>query len=63
MIQTQTVQTAWTCAVSGPQLRCDEKGFVAVCAFGLPGKTHDDGPVRGVLAALEIAHGMQASLS
>ena len=43
------------------QLRCDEKGFVAVCAFGLPGQTHDDGPVRGVLAALQIADGMQAS--
>ena len=43
------------------QLRCDEKGFLAVCAFGLPGQTHDDGPAHGVLAALQIAHGMQAS--
>ena len=41
------------------QVRCDEKGFVAVCAFGMPGKTHDDGPSRGVLAALSIGHGMK----
>ena len=36
------------------QLRCDEKGFLAVCAFGLPGRTHQDDPGRGVLAALDI---------
>jgi hypothetical protein len=36
------------------QFRCDEKGFVAICAFGLPGHTHEDNPSRGILAALEL---------
>ena len=36
------------------QLRCDEKGFLAVCALGLPGRTHQDNPSRGVLAALDV---------
>ncbi len=30
-----------------------------MCAFGLPGKTHDDCPARAVLAALSIARGMK----
>lgn len=41
------------------QLRCDEKGFLAVCAFGLPGQTHEDGPARALLAALSIIHALQ----
>ncbi len=39
---------------SRPQFRCDEKGFLAICAFGLPGRTHEDGPARGIQAALAI---------
>ena len=41
------------------QFRCDEKGFLAVCAFGLPGKSHEDGPSRGVKAALSIVAAMR----
>lgn len=35
--------------------RCDEKGFLSICAFGLAGKSHEDGPSRAVEAALSIA--------
>ena len=41
------------------QLRCDEKGFLAVCAFGLPGQTHGDDPARALLAALSIVHDLE----
>lgn len=41
------------------QFRCDEKGFLSICAFGLPGKSHEDGPPRAVQAALTIASAMQ----
>jgi hypothetical protein len=34
------------------QFRCDEKGFLAICAFGLPGVSHANNPERGILAAL-----------
>lgn len=37
------------------QARCDEKGFLAICAFGLPARSHEDDPARGVIAALSIA--------
>ena len=37
------------------QFRCDEKGFLSICAFGLPGASHEDGPSRAVRAALMIA--------
>lgn len=30
------------------QFRCDEKGFLSICAFGLPGKTHEDSPARAI---------------
>ena len=36
------------------QFRADEKGFVGICAFGLPGHTHEDNPARGILAALDL---------
>jgi len=36
------------------QLRCDEKGFVCICAFGLPGRSHSDDSLRGVRAAVDI---------
>ena len=36
------------------QERCDEKGFVMLCAFGLPGRSHEDSPARGIQAALSI---------
>lgn len=32
------------------QFRCDEKGFLSICAFGLPGKTHEDSPSRAIQA-------------
>lgn len=41
------------------QARCDEKGFLAVAAFGLPGRTHEDGPARALSAALAIVQGLQ----
>ena len=34
------------------QFRCDEKGFLSICAFGLPGKTHEDGPARAIQVTL-----------
>ncbi|PNH10372.1 Adenylate cyclase type 10, partial [Tetrabaena socialis] len=42
------------------QFRSDEKGFVGICAFGLPGHTHEDNPARGVRAALELASTVKA---
>ena len=36
------------------QFRCDEKGYVGVCVFGLPGHTHEGNPGRGVLSALDL---------
>ena len=43
------------------QVRCDEKGFLAVCAFGLPGKTHEDMPARGIQSALSIVEALRAA--
>lgn len=42
-----------------PQFRCDEKGFLAICAFGLPGRSHEDGPARGIQAALSIVEAVR----
>lgn len=50
--QVQEVMRKWD--GSFLQFRCDEKGFVGICAFGLPGHTHEDNPSRGILAALEL---------
>ena len=36
------------------QFRCDEKGFLGICALGLPGHTHEDDSSRGIQAALEL---------
>ena len=36
------------------QFRCDEKGFLSICAFGLPGKTHEDGPARAIQVMLTL---------
>lgn len=41
------------------QMRCDEKGYVALCAFGLPGRSHEDSPARGVQAALAVVSNLQ----
>ncbi|CAD7699101.1 unnamed protein product, partial [Ostreobium quekettii] len=41
------------------QFRCDEKGFLAICAFGLPGRTHHQRPVRAVRAALKIVDNLK----
>ena len=40
------------------QARCDEKGFIIVSAFGLPGYAHEDGPARGIRAALATQHAL-----
>ncbi len=50
--QVQEVMRKWDGSLM--QFRCDEKGFVAICAFGLPGHTHEDNPTRGILAALDL---------
>ena len=36
------------------QLIQDDKGTVAICAFGLPYSSHEDDPLRGVLAAIGV---------
>ncbi|GMH35276.1 hypothetical protein BSKO_03144 [Bryopsis sp. KO-2023] len=36
------------------QFRCDEKGFLAICAFGLPGRNHRDNCTRAIHSALKI---------
>ena len=41
------------------QFRCDEKGFLCICAFGLPGRSHEDSPSRAVQAALTIIASMK----
>lgn len=41
------------------QMRCDEKGYIALCAFGLPGRSHEDSPARGVQAALAVVSNLQ----
>jgi class 3 adenylate cyclase len=41
------------------QFRCDEKGFLAICAFGLPGRSHEDGPARGIQTALAIVEAVK----
>lgn len=50
--QSQEVMRRW--GGSCLQFRCDEKGFVGVCVFGLPGHTHEDNPGRGVQAAMDL---------
>ncbi|EFJ50372.1 hypothetical protein VOLCADRAFT_116897 [Volvox carteri f. nagariensis] len=66
--QVQCVQFAYTSVQavmrkwdgSFLQFRSDEKGFVGICAFGLPGHTHEDNPARGIRAALELASTIRA---
>jgi hypothetical protein len=41
------------------QFRCDEKGFLAVCCFGLMGKTHKDDAMRAVHSALSVCNRME----
>ena len=41
------------------QMRCDEKGYIALCAFGLPGRAHEDIPARGILAALAVVQALE----
>lgn len=36
------------------QFRCDEKGYLGICAFGLSGHSHEDNPSRGIQSALEL---------
>ncbi len=45
------------------QFRCDEKGFLAICAFGLPGRSHEDGPARGIQAAIDIVEAIRVRRS
>ena len=42
------------------QFRCDEKGFLGICALGLPGHTHEDDPSRGIQAALDLRQRVKA---
>ena len=39
----------------------DEKGFLMIGAFGLPGKTHEDDAVRGLRAALYIIQSLKVA--
>ena len=41
------------------QFRCDEKGFLAICAFGLAGSQHKDNAARAISAALKITAAMK----
>ncbi|XRB02771.1 adenylate [Pycnococcus provasolii] len=36
------------------QIRCDEKGYLAVCAFGLPGQAFEDNPERAIACASTV---------
>lgn len=38
----------------------DEKGAILLAAFGLPPLAHDDDPLRGILAAIDIRNALQA---
>lgn len=40
------------------QFRCDEKGFLSICAFGLPGRSHEDNPQRAISAAVKLVQDM-----
>jgi hypothetical protein len=55
---TMTRRQRHSCALPILQARCDEKGFLAVAAFGLR-LVHDDSPARGLAAALAIVKGLQ----
>ena len=37
-----------------------KRAFLAVCAFGLPGSLHEDGPERAVGAALAMVQSLKA---
>ena len=41
------------------QFRCDEKGFLSICAFGLPGKSQEGGARRATEAALSLVAAMR----
>ena len=41
------------------QMRYDDKGLLALCAFGLPGRAHEDSPARGVISALAVVSALQ----
>ena len=41
------------------QFRCDEKGFLSICAFGLPGRSQENGPSRATEAALSLVAAMR----
>ena len=51
LLHTISEQQGIGTSATGLQARCDEKGFLAVTAFGLPGKTHEDSPARALSAA------------
>ncbi|BBN06842.1 hypothetical protein MPTK1_3g24330 [Marchantia polymorpha subsp. ruderalis] len=42
------------------QFKMDEKGYVMLCAFGLPGNLHEDDPKRGIQTALEVHQNITA---
>ena len=57
-MQCMVTGSTHTHALPVMQARCDEKGFLAVAAFGLR-VVHDDSPARGLAAALAIVEGLQ----
>ncbi len=56
--QVQDVMRKW--GGSFLQFRCDEKGYVGICAFGLAGHTHADNPSRGIQSSLELRRAVLA---
>eukprot|EP00951_Prasinocladus_malaysianus_P005515 scaffold39039_cov38-Prasinocladus_malaysianus.AAC.2 len=44
------------------QFRCDEKGFVAIAAFGLPDSTHEHMAAHAVEASLDIVEGINEGI-
>ncbi|GBG71085.1 hypothetical protein CBR_g8385 [Chara braunii] len=42
------------------QFRMDEKGYLMIAAFGLPGNTHEDDTMRGIQAAMMIKDSLSA---
>ena len=50
------------CVRVGSQLIQDDKGTVAIIAFGLPYCSHEDDSVRGVLTAIDICQSLEVGV-
>ena len=42
-------------------MRCDEKGYLAICAWGLPGRTHKDNCARAISAAVGLTQELRGA--